>query len=242
MDDQTHTELLKLQSREVVGRTPFCPDDQQIAEYFDGDLADHDRDSLQRHLADCRFCLSRIGVLQRLQEGGPVHRVSEDVLATAKQLQQRPPSRRPLRAPAWAVAAVVVLAMAIFFDWNQGRVPRPGSSSPTADSTAGEPGQLRSINPDPTYLEVLTPPPGTDIAPGGQIRWGAVPGSLYYKINILSLAGNVLWTEQLGSNEWLMQDTHQLAPGSEFYVRVEARLPDGSTVSSKHWLFRSADQ
>jgi hypothetical protein len=38
MDDQNHISLLRLQSAELTGRTPFCPENQVIAEYFDAEL------------------------------------------------------------------------------------------------------------------------------------------------------------------------------------------------------------
>ncbi len=76
MDEQNHKKLLKLQSTELTERTPFCPEDQLIAEYFDGYLPQAEFDRLERHLSDCRFCLARLGVLERIDQNPGNIRIS----------------------------------------------------------------------------------------------------------------------------------------------------------------------
>ena len=238
MDDRTRIALLKLQTVELTARTPFCPEDQQIAEYFDGDLAEAERNSLQHHLADCRFCLARVGVLERLQQNAAAQRVPEDLLATAKLLQSPRPQRRSRWQPAWAAAAVLVMALATVLTVRQEPAEAPDAGPPSADSNTGEFLPIRSIRTESAYLEVYAPAPGADLAAGGLVRWAAVPGKAYYSISILTLAGDVLWSERLDDNEWRMRDSLQLAAEHEFYLRVDAHLSDGRTVSSKHRLFR----
>jgi hypothetical protein len=46
MNDHKHIELLTLQAAELTERTPFCPKDQQIAEYFEEQLPEAERDRL----------------------------------------------------------------------------------------------------------------------------------------------------------------------------------------------------
>mgnify|MGYP001826244833 FL=1 len=62
MDDYQHTNLLVLQSAELTERTPFCPEDREIAEYFDGQVVEAVRRSTEHHLDTCRFCRARIGM------------------------------------------------------------------------------------------------------------------------------------------------------------------------------------
>lgn len=243
MDDQTHTDLLRLQSLDPGGITAFCPEDQQIAEYFDGDLGSSERDTLERHLADCRYCLARVGVMNRLQQSDTACRVPENLLATAKQLQNRIPPKPVRRVPAWAAAAVIIMALATMFAYNQKESENAVFSMPGADLTTGEPtSQLRRIKPESAYLDVLTPATGAEIAPGEPVRWAAVPGSLDYSIFILNLAGDVLWTERLDQNEWLMRNFPQSDEKQAFYVRIEAHLADGRTIRSKHRLFHIPDR
>lgn len=242
MDDHKYTELLNLQSAELTGSTPFCPEDQQIAEFFDDDLNDAERIVLERHLTDCRFCLARIGLLERLAENPGNKRVPEAVLATAKQMTHPLPVRRLRRAPAWAAAAVVVLALFMIVSKNQQTALEPGAG-PTALSPTGQDSrQLRSVNRDALALNVLIPAPGADIKPGSMIQWAEVPGNLHYNIYVLSTAGDVLWTERLGGTYWKLNESLQLAAGGSYYFRVEAQLPDGRTVSSKHVVFGIAER
>ena len=84
------------------------------------------------------------------------------------------------------------------------------------------------------------PTPGADISPGSLIQWIDVPGNLHYDIYVLSMAGDVLWSERLADTKWVLDETLQLAAGSKYYFRVEAQFADGRSVSSKHVIFQVA--
>jgi len=243
MDDTKLTELLGLQSAELTGSTAFCPEDRQIAEYFDGELVETEHTVLERHLTDCRFCLARIGLLERLEESSN-KRVPEAVLATAKQMTHQVRVRRLRRAPVWASAAVLVIALFTSISINQESVLEPEESSNTASSTGSNSRQLRSVNRDVMNLNVLIPAPGADTGsvmhPGFPIQWTEVPGNLHYNIYVLSNAGDVLWTQRLEGTEWALPDSLSLVAGSKYYFRVEALLRDGRTISSKHVVFQVA--
>ena len=241
MDDHKYTKLLRLQSAELTGSTPFCPEDQQIAEYFDGDLEEAEHIILERHLTDCRFCLARIGLLERLEENPSNKRVPEAVLATAKQMTHQTPERRMRRAPAWAAAAVLVIALFTIVSKNQEPILAPGVSPSALTSTGQNTRQLRSVNRDAMDLNVLIPAPGAAINPGSLIQWAEVPGNLHYNIFVLSKAGDVLWTQRLKGNEWVLHESLHLAAGSKYYFRVEAQLLDGRSISSKHVAFQVAE-
>jgi len=241
MDEHNYTDLYKLQFADLTGRTPFCPEDQEIAEYFDGELAETEHSKLEHHLTACRFCLARIGVLERLEQNSNQRRIPESVLATAKQMSPRVPVRRPRLAPAWASAAVLVIALFFIVTNNQSPAPVPGSESSAVPSSGENSRQLRSVKRDAIDLDVLIPAQGSDIQPGSLIQWAAVPGNLHYNIYVLSRAGDVLWTERLGGTEWELQESLHLAAGNKYYFRVEASLADGRTVSSKHVVFGIAE-
>ncbi len=242
MDDHNYTDLLILQSAELTGRTPFCPEDQQVAEYFDGDLEETERIILERHLTDCRFCLARIGILERLEESLSKKRVPEALLATAKQMTHKPAVRRLRLSPAWASAAVIVIAMFTVVSKNQEPVLEPGESPNIVSSTGNNSWQLRSVNRDVMNLNVFIPVPGAEtdavMHPRLPIQWTEVPGNLHYNIYVLSNAGDVLWTQRLEGTEWMLPESLNLAAGSKYYFRVEAPLPDGRTISSKHIVFQ----
>jgi hypothetical protein len=242
MDKNKHTDPMVLQSAELTERTPFCPDDQDIAEYYEGNLAEFEHQPIERHLTDCRFCLARIGMLNRQQEAGSTQRPPEEVLASAKRLAHKPPSRGLKRAPAWAAAAIVVIS--VFMVMNSRQVPLPALGTGQAKEIPAEENssQLRRIDRSVINLNVLNPAPGETVAPGSLIRWAKIPGNIHYNVFILSNAGDVLWTERLQGTEWVMKEAMQLVAGNEYFLRVEAVLPDGGTLSSKHMAFRVTDR
>jgi len=240
MDDQNHNSLLRLQSTELTGRTPFCPENQVIAEYFDAELPQAELARLEHHLSSCRFCLARIGMLERLHEGDSNKRISESLLATAKQLNQSNPERRYATGQSWAVAAVLLLAVFITTSPNQEFAkPKTPSQSTLIDDNSR---QLRSLDHNALRLDVLNLASGASIEHGEQIQWSDVPGNLHYNIFILSNNGDVLWTQRLGGTDWVLSDSLPLATGSEYFFRVEALLPDGRSVSSRHIIFQISGQ
>jgi hypothetical protein len=238
MNDHQYTELLSLQATELDGERLFCPEDQVIAEYFEGNLAEAERTRLERHLVDCRFCLASIGMLERLEQSPGNQRVPGDVLATAKQMTRGSSGRRRGSAPAWAVAAVVIVTLVMLVDRNQESGLEPGALSPAVSSAGNNGRQLRTINRAATEINVLVPSPGADMMVGSMIRWAEVPGNLHYNIYVLSRAGDVIFTQRLATTEWVLQGMPQLVAGNEYYFRVEAPLANGRSVSSKHLVFR----
>ena len=224
MDPFKHTDPLVLQTARLADRTPFCPEDQVIAEYFDGAISGQDHQQLERHLADCRYCQARIGVLNRQQDNTPADRITGEVLARAKSLAKDTKPRKRWISPAWAATAAVLLGV-YFVAMNQ----------PVTDP---EPRQLRNFEQPESRFEVSLHESGNVISPGFPIRWTELSEGSHYTVYILSDDGDVLWTEHLQGNEWTMQEKLQLDPDGNFFLRVEAELPNGSTVSSKHLAFR----
>lgn len=239
MDDNKYTELLRLQSSELAGRTVFCPEDQEISEYYDGGLTETERSKVEHHLTDCRFCLGRIGAISRQAENLSDRRVPEAVLAAAKQLEHSIPARHPYRATAWAAAAIVLIGLFTIVGRNsEFGAPQPTGSTALPSTER----QLRSVTPNGNRLNVIAPLPGADIAPNSMLSWDEVPGNIHYNIFILSAAGDVLWTERLWGTRWILNDSLQLAADDKYYFRVEAQMPDGRGVSSSHVIFSVTEQ
>ena len=224
MDKYKHTNPLTLQSNELTERTPFCPEDRAIAEYFDGVIPEQERLELERHLADCRYCQAQIGMLNRQQDETLAAQVPEHALAAAKALGKTVSGPRQWKAPAWAAAALVLLG--VFFLSEQWQPDPP------------EFRQLRNIERPEFRMEVKWPEPGQAIRTGAPIRWTRFPEGSHYTVYVLSDAGDVLWTEHLQDNEWALRREMGLNADNDLYFRVEAELPDGRTVSSKHLAFR----
>lgn len=240
MDEQNYIKLLRLQSAELAARTPFCPESQQIGEYYDGNLPPTERTTLEHHLAVCHFCVARIGILERLELNHNNKRVPEDLLAAAKQLTRLQPVRRVGTATAWAVAATVVIAFFTTFDSNRERLLHPAAIPGTPQIVEDHSIQLRSVDHAIGDISVLTPSPRSVVVPGSLFAWDEVPGNLQYNIFILSSDGDVLWSERLHDTEWALDDLPNLVAGAQYYFRVEAQLTDDRSVSSKHVAFRIA--
>lgn len=242
MDDQTHKDLLVLRLAELRPRTPFCPDDQEMGEYFDCRMAEAGRFALEQHLADCRYCMARVGMLYRQQQEDTDPRIPGDVLATAKQLRPAKSPRRWHPAPAWAAAAVIILTLSLVLHFD--RLPRlePGTGAGITPADAAASSGLRNISRAGTRLDILFPAPEAVVRPGSPIRWSAAPGAVGYDVFILSASGDSLWTGRLQSSEWTMREIADLPAGSEFYFLVEAELPDGSVARSQHLALRAGGQ
>ena len=166
MDDHKYTELFILQSSELTGLTPFCPEDQQIAEYFELKLPRDEQAQLERHLVDCSFCLARVGILGRLESDRPDIRIPGEVLATAKAIAGSGQGRWRRLTPAWAVAALIVLSVGILPQLHSTKQMGRAPASPV--NTVEKPNDLRvtrSTKPTATGPEFLSPPEGLVINP-----------------------------------------------------------------------------
>lgn len=239
MDENTFEELLKLQLAELAGKTPFCPEDQQIAEYFDGVLPPHEIGALERHLADCSHCLARVGMLQRLEGEPSLQRVPEDALASAKALHCGPGRRAGIN-PAWvAAAAMLVMAVALtqllpLPQIGQDALPRTHRAEP-----GGELRQTRSIESPSSGPRFLVPVDGSPFAPADhRFKWTAVPGSLYYQLRIVSEEGDLLWQGRISGTEWTIPEGVALFPGVDYFARVDAYITDAKALQSDYLLFR----
>jgi len=242
MDDFTHSDLIILQSAELTDRTPFCPEDSEISDYFDGQLAEVRVHALEQHLADCRFCQARIGMLHRQHAEHVDLKVPEEALAKAKQMKPAKPARSVTHAPAWAAAAVIVIAMVMILSSNPVSVPEPGVNPGSVLPPLESERQLRNIDHSGTSLDILSPAPGATVTPGSLIRWNNVPGNAHYSIVLLSEAGDVLWKERLRGTKWALPDELNLPPGREIFFLVEAETPAGGKVSSKYLVLRAANR
>jgi hypothetical protein len=243
MDDHKHIELLTLQAAELTERTPFCPEDQQVAEYFEEQLPEAERDRLERHLADCRFCLARLGMVQRLEQSPTAPRIPEDVLATAKSMRQATVLRSK-QVPAWAAAAVLVVAVGILWQLFPVReigpveLPRIHKAEPSSDLR-----ETRSVDAGAMGPRFLSPREGLGIISDASIfRWTAVPSSLYYEVRVVSDAGDLLWRERVEGTEWRLPAGLALTPGLDYFVRVDAYLTDAKTLQSGYLLFRPGER
>ena len=244
MDEYKLIQFLRTKSADVSGQTRFCPEDQLIAQYYDGTLAEKERASLKHHLVDCRFCLARVGNLERLDESDDTQAVTGSVLAAAKRLAKTSAPSRIWSTPAWATAATVVLAVALTMNWKSSNqledLPTTTQPTPAIQDIPGR--QSRNINPGAMAPRILAPQAGARIDPESfVVRWSEIPGTLYYDIRIVSDDGGLLGQDRVDGNQWGLPPELELVPGREYYVRVDAYLAEAKNLSSRHVVFTVAE-
>ena len=243
MDDGKLTQLLRHDSADLTAATPFCPEDALIAAYFEGALEQPQRGRLRNHLVECRFCRARLGNLARSTSARDNPQVPAQLLAQAKQIgRQVTPSKRNWQAPAWAAAAVLVLSLSLVFSGQWRNAPGNATTQPVISASEEGSRELRSLGRIPSEIRMIEPTPGTTLMPGTAVRWVGVPGIDHYDLFILSANGDVVWAERLNAAYWSPRGAQGLVSGDRYYLRVEATLRDGTTVSSRHMGFRFAER
>lgn len=210
--------------------TAFCPSEDEIAGYTDSVLDAQARSGIERHLADCSACLSRIALLGTLESTDSITQTIPDTaLARARNLAAGK-SRRWWR-PAWAAAASVLVASLVVVQWS-GENNQPQQDAALPDR------QTRAVTSRLSPPEVLAPATEATIEAGELLfRWSEVPDSLYYKVHIVTAAGDQVSERQVAGTQWRAGGELALQPGEEYFLRVDAYLSDGKRISSEHLPF-----
>ena len=237
MRDEKQAALLRLQDSDLPDRTPFCPSDQQVAEYFDHRVPETESTQIERHLADCRHCRARVGIIQRLDAGVTDVRISEETLAAAKQTAGSGTPGRFRAGPAWATAAAVVAVLAVVLP---GQLTGPGEQSISKAPLPVESRQLRSYATPGIVIQVLNPAPGSVVAAGSVLEWAGVANAVYYEVSVMSRLGDIVLSERVDEPAWLLDQMAPLESGMHYYFRVLALMPDGRIAQSPHVEFQVA--
>ena len=218
--------LLRISSTDAGERGPTCPDEHSIAAYVDGMLGTDDREPLELHLADCSHCLALVGLLSREHGVAATEAVPDQTVAQARALAKPNFRRQPFRTPAWAAAAVVVLAVAVLIS-----LPRPADTGWSPDAPATRTSNSRG-------LQLLSPGEGTTVDRAQlTIRWSPVSGARYYDVRVVTEAGDVVAEQRLTGTEWHPASRAALRPDLEYFVRVDAYVSEGNAIGSEHVSF-----
>lgn len=241
--------LLK-QSAETVERQPDCPDDHTLASYIDGGLSERDHGRFEHHLADCAYCTERVGTLGRAGEAETTAQVPELLRARSARLAKASDTKSASvtptlwrKAPRWAAAAVVVLAVGVLSQFYSPSLNRQ-EVSPSIDTPGQSAGIRETRNMDTGTIgpSFLSPLEGMTIIPdGGVFNWTPVRDSLYYQLRIVSDEGDLVWQERVDGTQWELPSDLSLSPGAEYFVRVDAYLAEAKALNSDYVLFRVGD-
>jgi hypothetical protein len=168
--------------------------------------------------------------------------VPEDWLVNARQQSTTAGTGRRLRVPAWAVAAVVVLALGLMLNQGLFLDTDPAIRAPAINQHQADTRELRSLGSDELMPRILEPASGAVIPTGSvDISWTPVEGVLFYDLLVMSDIGEVLLSERVQGTSWQSDGALVLEPGSEYFLRVVARLADGRTAASEHVDIRMDD-
>ena len=108
----------------------------------------------------------------------------------------------------------------------------------TEDGVIPAQAPTRTLLSSPLSLQVLTPEPGVVADPDELIfRWHAVDDSLHYDLRIVTASGDLVTEQRVQHTEWKLSDKLELDPGAEYFVRIDAYLPDARTVSAERVRF-----
>ncbi len=213
-------------------RQPACPDDYRLASYMDGGLSERDHHTFETHLADCSFCMERIGILGRARESETSGSVLKPVNALAN---KRPNWQRPR----WATAALLVLAVGFFTD-QLSTSRTPASSDKFAKPSAVN---ERYVKPSSAIPEITFPLENSAVAREDlDFEWKLVPDGLFYDIRIVSDDGELITQQRVWDTHWSLPANFTLHPGAEYFVRVDAFVSEGKAISSEHIAFRIEDR
>jgi len=227
--EQNQLKALLKRPEGQIERHPDCPDDYQLASYMEGGLSEREHSQFEAHLADCAFCIERVGALARAGESSSVDAVSE---AVQKRSHSMPFSRQGTR---WATAALLVIAVG--FIANRQSVERDGSIANAPEVTRAT--SERFIEQASPFPEILSPREGGLVDPQSFVfRWKEVPGSLFYDIRIVSDDGAQIVSQRVWDTQWSLPDKTELQAGAEYFVRVDAFVSEGKAVSSEHTVFK----
>jgi len=208
-------------------RTPFCPGDEEIAEFVDGTVSDASWDLIDRHLPDCQACVSRVGLLTRL--------IRESAGDSQRQMPQVAAPGWKQSAPQWAVAASIILAVTFLAVATDFSVFSDHDQALDYQTT-------RNLDSGLASPEILAPSSGlVGDRDGFVIRWTEVPGSLYYEVRVATDIGDLVSKIRVNGTEWTIDRDLHLEPGREYFIRVDAYLSDAKSISSQHVPFRLRD-
>jgi hypothetical protein len=118
----------------------------------------------------------------------------------------------------------------------------PTAPPPPLDLARGEPERAKRAEGPPAVrnsatsipaLSVVSPAENATLARKDlELRWQAVPGSLYYEIQVVTETGDVVWQGRTEGTVVRPPESLALQADSKYFVRVRAHLAGGTTIRS----------
>lgn len=225
-------ELARLLNRPGDMREPgaSCLDEATLAAVVQGDLPDSSQVEVEAHLADCDWCIRRVGLLSSLQEEARGEPPPRAVLDRAEALVAV--TERRLLTPRYLAAAAALLALISGgTGWRlaemRDQTPQVRESERVIDERMG--------------VEVLAPVQTTVLLdPDRQIRWSSVADSTSYTVTVTLADGRLVWEHDTEATEIHVPPEIALISGETYFLQVRAHLLDGRSLRSGHLELRIA--
>jgi len=227
--------LCKASSEPAAGATAECLSVEWLASYQDGVLRPGEKAAAEAHLARCDRCLGQLAAASRAAAGRDSEACAPgSLIARAEALLT--PAAPATASPRWrwavplTAAAAVLLALSLALDPSPDPQREPGSTLAP---------QTRFADREQLQPALLAPAENSVIQPLNQVfQWAEVPGALFYDVHLISLDGDLLFSDRVDGTRWLIPGSLPLEPGEEYFVRVDAWLSDAKYLSSEHRAFR----
>ncbi len=234
-------------STKIPERGWHCPTAEQLAAYIEGQASENQRRTLERHLADCGYCLKTVaGAITDTKHPAPVTPVWLRQQAEAQAGNVKSKNWRWAWTLAPALACLLVAVVLVKSPKQTGNVVSMGTLTPSpsvATSPAGQasnalPGTTRSLNTQTEPLQLLAPASGA-LLEGDRLRfqWSATPNAGSYRIRITTPDGALVWEARSEQPRAQAPPNLKIAPGS-YFAWVTAYINDGRELQSAPVQFR----
>jgi len=241
----------------IPRRTWRCPDEAQLAAYFERRLPAPEQQEVEAHVSNCEHCLAQVAFLLEVQDA-ELPEVPRSLLERARQPASSGKTFSGMVwrwSPAVAVLAGVVVVASILV-WRDRPAPgaQPNRSAPreqasqraasipapqvTEGSKTGSTAQVvRGQTPPSLEPKVLKPKLGARVnAENLELRWAGVPQALFYEVLVTNPSGELIWSGKVEQERVRMPAEARLRPGS-YFVWVRAHLPEGKVIRSQAVTF-----
>lgn len=234
-------------SEKIPQRGWRCPPAEQLAAYIDAQVSEQQRQALERHLANCAYCLKSVaGAMSDMRQAAP---------ATPAWLRQKAEAQAgDVKSKNWrwawvlapALACLLVAVVLVETPKQTGRLVPAGVSTtspavattPAAQAGSTTTGATRSLRMQHQPLQLLAPARGS-ILEGNrlQFRWNVIPDATSYRVRITTADGALVWEARSERPHAQAPSNLKIAPGS-YFAWVTAYINDGRELQSAPVQFR----
>jgi Putative zinc-finger len=216
-----------------------CPPAEQLAAYLDGHVSEQQRQSLERHLADCAYCLKSVaGAMADRRHAAPATPAWLRQKAQAQVGEAKSKNWRWAWVLAPALACLLVAVVLLETPRRTVMPPTAVATSPVAQTGDAVPGATRNLQSGTEQLRLLAPASGA-LLESNRLRfeWSATPNATSYRIRITTADGALVWEARSEQPSAQAPSGLKIAPGS-YFAWVTAYIDDGRELQSAPVQFR----